>query len=83
MSMPNSISSASGWLPRVLLSVLRGATRNTNEQGRAHGGSQQKGEHRENPSCAGEEGRLPGKPVTVGRAQGSKPSLDLRLFQGE
>lgn len=47
--MPNSISSASGWLPRVLLSELRVAARNTNRQGRAHGGSQQKGEHQGDP----------------------------------
>lgn len=47
ISMPNSISSASGWIPRVLLSELRGTARNTNGRDRATGGSQQKGKHKE------------------------------------
>lgn len=84
MSMPNSISSASGWLPRVLLYELRGATRNKNGQGRAHGGSQQKGGAAgRTPHGLGKRGRLSEKPVTMGRAQGSKPSLGLSLSQGE
>lgn len=42
-----------------------------------------RGSTRENLSWAGKRGRLPGKPVTMARAQGSKPSFGLSLSQGD
>lgn len=78
--MPNSISSASGWIPKVLLSERRGAPRNTNGQDRAIGRSQQKGKHHgERLMGWGKGSRLPGKPVTKARAQYDNPFLGLIL----
>lgn len=82
--MPNSISSASGWIPRVLLSELRGGTRNTNGQDRAAGGSQQTGKHQgERLMDWGKGSRLPGKPATKGRAQYDNPFLGVILSCSE
>lgn len=78
--MLNSISSASGWIPKVLLSELRGATRNTNGQDRAIGGSQQKGKlQAEHLMGWGKGSWLPKKPGTKGRAQYNNPFLGLIL----